>query len=77
MIAVRHDDAGGTLDLRRLHELDVDLLETSSAPPGSAAELMALLRCLRRLLESARFDWLVFVCPDRARMPLEIIGRFA
>jgi hypothetical protein len=61
VIAVRHDDADGTLDLRRLHELDVDLLETTSVPPGSAAELMMLLRCIRRLLESARFDWLVLL----------------
>ena len=61
VIAVRHDDAGGTLDLRQLRELDVDLLETSSAPPGSAAELILLLRCMRRLLESARFDWLVLL----------------
>ena len=61
VIAVRHDDAGGTLDLRRLHELDVDLLETTSVEPGSAAELMLQLRCLRQLRESARFDWLVAI----------------
>jgi hypothetical protein len=61
VIAVRHDDAAGTLDRRRLHELDVDLLESSRLAPGSAAELMMLLRCMRRLLESARFDWLVLL----------------
>jgi Core-2/I-Branching enzyme len=60
-IAVRHDGAGGSLDLRRLHELDVDLLETTSVERGSAGELMMLLRCIRRLLESARFDWLVLL----------------
>lgn len=59
VIAVRHDDIEGALDLRRLHELDVDLLETTSVEPGSAPELLLLLRCLRRLRESARFDWLV------------------
>jgi Core-2/I-Branching enzyme len=63
-IAVRHDDAGGTLDLRRMHELDVDLLETTSVESGSAAELMMLLRCIRRVLESARFDWLVLISGD-------------
>jgi hypothetical protein len=61
VIAVRHDDAGGRLDPRRLHQLDVDLLESSHVPPGSAAELMMLLRCMRRLLESVRFDWLVLL----------------
>jgi Core-2/I-Branching enzyme len=61
VIAVRHDDAGGVLDLRRMHELDVDLLETTSVEPGSAAELMLLLRSMRRVLESARFDWLVLL----------------
>ena len=61
VIAVRHDDDGGPLDLRRLHELDVDLVETTSVPPGSAGELMMQLRCLRRLLGSARFDWLVLL----------------
>jgi hypothetical protein len=61
VIAVRHDDAAGTLDLRRLHDLDVDLLETTSVQPGSDAELMMLLRCLRRLRESARFDWLMAI----------------
>ena len=44
-----------------MHELDVDLLETTSVERGSAAELMMLLRCLRRLRESARFDWLVAI----------------
>ena len=63
-IAVRHDDAGGTLDLRRIHQLDVDLLETTSVESGSAAELMMLLRCIRRVLESARFDWLVLISGD-------------
>jgi hypothetical protein len=63
-IAVRHDNAGGTLDLRRMHELDVDLLETTSVESGSAAELMMLLRCIRRVLESARFDWLVLISGD-------------
>ena len=47
-IAVRHDPADGTLDLRRLHELDVDLLETTPIERGSADELMMLLRCIRR-----------------------------
>ncbi len=60
-IAVQHDDADGALDLRRLHELDVDLLETSSVPRGSAAELMMLLRCLRRMRQSVRFDWLTLI----------------
>jgi Core-2/I-Branching enzyme len=60
VIAVRQDEAAGTLDLRRLHELDVDLLETTSVERGSAAELMMLLRCLRQLLQS-RFDWLVLI----------------
>jgi hypothetical protein len=64
VIAVRHDAAGGTLDLRRMHELDVDLLETTSVESGSAAELMMVLRCLRRLQESARFDWLVLISGD-------------
>jgi hypothetical protein len=63
-IAVRHDNAGGTLDLRRMHELDIDLLETTSVEPGSAAELLMLLRCIRRVLESARFDWLVLISGD-------------
>jgi hypothetical protein len=61
VIAVRHDDAGGALDLRRMHELDVDVLETSSPAPGSAAELMMLLRCIRRVRESAQLDWLVLL----------------
>jgi len=60
VIAVAQDAAAGSLDLRRLHELDVDLLETTSVVPGSANELLMLLRCLRRLLES-RFDWLVLI----------------
>jgi Core-2/I-Branching enzyme len=63
-IAVRHDDAGGALELRRLHELEVDLLETTSVERGSASELMMLLRCIRRLRESARFDWLVLISGD-------------
>jgi hypothetical protein len=58
-IAVRHDGADGTLDLRRLHELDVDLLETTTIERGSADELMMLLRCIRRVRAAARFDWLV------------------
>jgi hypothetical protein len=58
-IAVRHDPADGTLDLRRLHELDVDLLETTTIERGSADELMMLLRCIRRVRAAARFDWLV------------------
>jgi hypothetical protein len=64
VIAVRHDDAGGTLDLRRMHELNVDPLETTSVERGSAAELMMLLRCIRRLRGSARFDWLVAISGD-------------
>jgi len=64
VIAARHDHAGGTLDLRRLRELDVDLLESASVERGSAAELMMHLRCIRRLLESARFDWLVLISGD-------------
>jgi hypothetical protein len=64
VIAVRHDDDAGTLDLRRLHELDVDLLETISVEAGSAAELMMLLRCIRRLRAAARFDWLVLISGD-------------
>jgi hypothetical protein len=61
VIAVRHDETDGPLDLRRLRELNVDVLETTSVQPGSAAELMLLLRCLRRLRESAHFDWLVAI----------------
>jgi hypothetical protein len=61
VIAVRHDDAGGTLDLRRMHALNVDLLETTSVERDSAAELMMLLRCIRRMRESTRFDWLVAI----------------
>jgi hypothetical protein len=61
VIAVGHDETGGTLDLRRLHERDVDLLETTSVEPGTAAELMLLLLCLRRMRELARFDWLVVI----------------
>jgi hypothetical protein len=60
-IAIWRDGADGTLDLRRMHELDVDLLETTSVERGSAAELMMLLRCIRRVRESARFDWLVLL----------------
>ena len=63
-IAVHHDEAGGSLDLPRLRDLDVDVLEASSAPPGSAAEMMMLVRCLRELLSSARFDWLVVLSAD-------------
>jgi hypothetical protein len=61
VIAVRHDNAGGTLDLRRMRELDVDLLETAGVERGSASELMMVLRCIRRLREAARFDWLVLI----------------
>jgi hypothetical protein len=64
VIAVRHDAAAGALDQRRMHELDVDQLETTSVEPGSAAELLLLLRCLRRLRESSRFDWLVSLSGD-------------
>jgi hypothetical protein len=60
-IAIWRDGAEGTLDLRRMHELDVDLLDTTSVERGSAAELMMLLRCIRRVRESARFDWLVLL----------------
>ena len=79
VIAVRHDDAGGVLDLRRMHELDVDVLETTSVEPGSAAELMLVLRCLRRLLESARFDWLALLSgrEDPARPVAEIEAALA
>lgn len=73
VIAVRHDDAGGTLDLRRMHELDIDLLETTSLERGSAAELMMLLRCIRRLRESARLDWLVAISGDD--YPVRPIGQ--
>jgi hypothetical protein len=64
VIAVRQEETGGTLDLRQMRALDVDLLETTSVERGSAGELMMLLRCLRRLLESARFDWLVLISGD-------------
>jgi hypothetical protein len=72
VIAVRHDDAAGAPNQRRLRELDVDLLETTSVEPGSAAELMMVLRCLRRLRESARFDWLVLISGDD--YPIRPIG---
>lgn len=64
VIGVRHDDTAGTLDRRGLRELDIDLLETTSVEPGSSAELMMLLRCIRRLREAARFDWLVLISGD-------------
>jgi hypothetical protein len=74
VIAVRHDDAGGTLDLRRMHELDVDLLETTTVQPGSAAELIMLLRCIRRMRESARFEWLVAI--SGSDYPLRSVAEF-
>jgi hypothetical protein len=64
VIAVHHDPAAGSADLRRLRELDVDLLESASAPPGTPAEMLMLVRCLRELLSSARFDWLVLLSAD-------------
>jgi hypothetical protein len=64
VIAVHHDPAAGSADLRRLRELDVDLLESATAPPGTAAEMLMLVRCLRELLSSARFDWLVLLSAE-------------
>ena len=62
VIAVRHDDAGGSLDLRRMHELDVDLLETTQrrAGHGRRADAAAALPAAA-CVESARFDWLVLL----------------
>jgi hypothetical protein len=64
VIAVHHDDACGSPDLPRLRRLDVDVLDATHAPPGSAAEMMMLIRCMRQLLRSARFDWLVLLSAD-------------
>jgi hypothetical protein len=64
VIAVHPDQSVGSPELRRLRELDVDVLEAIDAPPGSAVELLMLVRCLRRLLTSSRFDWLVLLAGD-------------
>jgi hypothetical protein len=63
-IGVHHDDSHGSLELPRLRELGVDVLDASSAPAGSPAEMMMLVRCLRVMLASARFDWLVLLSAD-------------
>jgi hypothetical protein len=64
VIAVHPAQAVRPPDLRRLRELDVDVLDALAAPPGSAAELLMLVRCLRRLVTSTRFDWLVLLAAD-------------
>jgi hypothetical protein len=64
VIAVHHDEACGSPDLPRLRRLEVDVLDATHAPPGSAAEMMMLVRCMRQLLSSARFDWLVLLSAD-------------
>ncbi|HEX5192395.1 MAG TPA: hypothetical protein VFW09_06290 [Solirubrobacteraceae bacterium] len=64
VIAVHHDEAAGSLDLLRVRGLGVDVLDTAEAPAGSAAEMLMLVRCLRVLLGSARFDWLVLLSAD-------------
>jgi hypothetical protein len=78
-VAVHHGDAGASLNLPRLRELDVDVLEASAAPAGSPAQMMMLVRCLRALLSSARFDWLVLLSADEypVRPLAEIEGSLA
>ena len=79
VIAVHPDEPCGSPDLPRLRRLDVDVLDATSAPPGSAAEMMMLVRCMRQLLRSARFDWLVLLSADEypIRPPAEIEASLA
>lgn len=63
VIAVAHDErVAGPLDSRRVRELG---LEPLPGPLGdSPAQLLGLVRSLRRLLECSRFDWLLLLAAD-------------
>lgn len=61
-IAVHHDDRRCRIDPTGLDALGVLRIEPSSPVAwGEASQLTMVLRCLRRLLRSADFDWVVLL----------------
>jgi hypothetical protein len=61
-IVVHHDNRTSELDRARAAELAIELIEPPSRVKwGHVSHLAMLIRCLRRVLQSGDFDWLVLL----------------